>query len=115
MTSKLHELTLETLSQMDGGRVGEAFQQSLKRVLLDYEDRPHEAKPRIITLHIGVTPAIATGDEVCDEVRMKAMVTDSVPKRQTRPYSMRLKAGGKAAFNDESLDDIEQMSFGLEE
>lgn len=115
MASQLHELTLDTLAKMDGGRVGAAFQQSLKRALLDCEDRPHEQKPRVITLQLGIMPAIADGDDVCDEVRAKVLVSDSVPKRQTRPYSLRLRAGGKAAFNDESLDDINQMSLGLDE
>lgn len=113
--SQLHELTLTSLAAMDGGRVGAAFQQSLKRALLDCEDRPHEAKARVITLQVGIVPAIADADEVCDEIRMKVQVTDSVPKRQTRPYSCRLRAGGMAAFNDESLDDVDQLSLGLDQ
>lgn len=115
MSSQLHELTMQSLASMDGGRIAEAFAQSLKRVLLDCEDRPHEPKPRIITVQCEFTPDGADTDSTCDEVRMKALVADSVPKRQTRPYSMRLRAGGKAAFNDESLDNVDQMTFGLEE
>ncbi len=113
--SNLHELTLQTLGAMDGGRVAAAFQQSLKRVLLDCEDRPHEDKERVITLQLGVVPAVAPGDDICDEVRMKVRVTDSVPKRQTRPYSCRLRAGGKAAFNDESLENVDQLDLGLKD
>jgi len=112
--NKLHELTLESLANLDGGRVGTAFQLSLKRAIQDCEDRPGVKKPREITLKMQILPVAAAEDSICDEVAWQAVVSDSVPKRQTRIYSARVRSGGKAAFNDESLDDVNQMSLGLD-
>ena len=113
--SKLHELTLASLATMDAGRIGAAFQQSLKRAIQDCEDRPQVSKGREITLKLSVVPVAGPEDETCDQVAMQCIVSDSVPKRQTRVYSAQVKHGGKAAFNDESLDDVEQRSFGFED
>ena len=115
MASKLHELTLTSLAQMDGGRIGEAFQLALKRAISDCEDRPQVGKPREITIKLMVKPVAGPEDATCDQVAMQAVVSDAVPKRQTRVYSARVKHGGKAAFNDESLDDVNQETFGFEE
>jgi hypothetical protein len=114
-SSQLHQLSLESLAKMDGGKVGAAFELALKRALLDCEDRPGVTKARVITLQVGVIPLAAADDDICDTVRFQCVVTDSVPKRQTRPYSAQLRAGGMAAFNDESLDDVNQMSLGLDD
>jgi len=112
--NNLHELTLESLAKLDGGRVGTAFQLSLKRAIQDCEDRPGVKKPREIVIKLGILPVAAADDAICDEVAWQAHITDTVPKRQTRVYSARVRAGGKAAFNDESLDDVNQMSLGLD-
>ncbi len=114
MAQKLHDLTLESLAKLDGGRIGQAFQLSLKRASQDCEDRPQVKKMREITIKVGVLPVAAADDDHCDEVAWQAVVSDAVPKRQTRVYSARVRAGGKAAFNDESLDDVNQMSLGLD-
>lgn len=114
MGQQLHELTLESLANLDGGRIGTAFQLSLKRAIQDCEDRPGVKKPREITLKLGILPVAAADDATCDEVAYQCVVSDSVPKRQTRIYSARVRSGGKAAFNDESLDDVNQMSLGLD-
>lgn len=112
---KLHELTLNTLASADGGRVGAAFQVALKRAIADCEDRPQVSKAREIVLKVAIVPVAGKEDETCDQIAYQAVVSDSVPKRQTRVYSARIKHGGKAAFNDESLDDVNQHTFGFED
>ena len=112
--SQMHELTLATLASMDGGRIGEAFQLALKRALTDCDDRPGVSKPRVITLQVAVVPVSQDGAQNCEEVRLQAVISDAVPKRQTKAYSMRVKHGGRAAFNDESLDNVDQLSLGLD-
>ena len=115
MASKLHELTLTSLAQMDGGRIGEAFQLEIKRSISDCEDRPQVGKPREIIIKVMIKPVAGPEDDTCDQVAMQAIVSGVVPKRQTRVYSARVKHGGKAAFNDESLDDVNQETFGFED
>ncbi len=72
--AKLHELTLETLGKMDGGRIATAFGLALKRCIQDCEDRPNVNKPREITIKLGVLPAAGPEDDVCDRVRMQSRV-----------------------------------------
>lgn len=114
MASKLHELTLESMAMMDGGRIAAAFQQSLRRAIQDCEDRPQVKKTREITIKVGIVPVAGEEDETCEQVAMQCVISDSVPKRQTRVYSAQVKHGGKAAFNDESLDDVRQGTFGFD-
>jgi hypothetical protein len=112
---KLHELTLNSLSSADGGRVGAAFQAALKRAIGDCEDRPQVTKAREIVLKVAIVPVAGKEDESCEQVAMQCFVSDTAPKRQTRVYSAQVKHGGIAAFNDESLDNIDQLSLGLED
>jgi hypothetical protein len=115
LAEKLHKLTLETLAKMDGGRIGAAFQLALKRAIEDAEERPQVRKAREIIIKLGIVPVAGPEDETCDQIAMQAVVSDTVPKRQTRVYSARVKHGGVAAFNDESLDNIDQLTLGLED
>lgn len=55
----LHQFGLETLRDLDGGRVVEAWNQALVRVARDCEDRPQEKKPRKILLDKAVDRAMA--------------------------------------------------------
>jgi hypothetical protein len=112
---QLHTLTLESLAKMDGGRIAAAFQAALKRAIQDCDDRPQVTKGREITLKLAVVPVAGPEDESCEQVAMQCFVSDTAPKRQTRVYSAQVKHGGIAAFNDESLDNIDQLSLGLED
>jgi len=114
LAGKLHQLTLKSLAEMDGGRIGAAFQSALKRAIGDCDDRPQVSKAREIILKVSIVPVAGPEDENCEQVAMQAQISDSVPKRQTRIYSAQVKHGGVAAFNDESLDDVNQLSLGLE-
>lgn len=110
----LQELTLESLAKMDGGRLGLAFQQALKRVVQDCDDRPGEKKPRSVTIHLAAIP-ILDEDGLADNCKIQFQIADSVPKRRSKVYDMSLRKGGHLLFNDDSLDSVDQGTFELEE
>ena len=98
LAEKLHKLTLESLAKMDGGRLGAAFQLALQRSMEDAEERPQVRKARDITIKVAIVPVAGPDDETCDQIAMQAIVSDTVPKRQTRVYSARVKHGGTLSF-----------------
>jgi len=54
----MEELTLSAIAEMDGGRIGEAMKQALKRIAQDMDDRPGDDRPRKINLEIATIPVI---------------------------------------------------------
>ena len=52
--STLGKFSLKSLAAMDGERIGLAFEQALKRVVMDCEDRPGESKERTVSLTLAV-------------------------------------------------------------
>ncbi len=106
----LEKFDLASLAKIDGGRIAIAFEQALRRVAQDCDDRPGEKKERSITLTLAVKPRL---DEVgmCEDCDVQVAVTDSVPKRKSKIYNMSLRKGGHLLFADESLDDHRQETL----
>jgi len=112
----LEKFSLKSLSTIDGERISIAFEQALRRVVQDCEDRPGEKTERTVTLKLAVKPRLAV-EGLCDDCDIQVAVTDSVPKRKSKVYSMSLRKGGHLLYNDDSLDNVEQesMDFDSEE
>jgi hypothetical protein len=110
----LEKFGLRSLSTIDGERIAIAFEQALRRVVQDCEDRPGEKKERTVTLMLAVKPRLDE-DGLCDDCDIQVAVTDAVPKRKSKVYNMALRKGGHLMFNDDSLDSVEQSTFDLEE
>jgi len=110
----IHELTLATLKdQLEGGRVGAAFDLELKRCIDDCVDRPGDSNARKVTIELAIVPVLGDGG-FCDEARGVLKVTSSVPKRKTKPISFGIrksKGGHQLVFNDLSEDDINQRTI----
>lgn len=105
---QLKELTLASLAEIDGARFANAFQQHVKRVAADCNERPTDPKARVITITLSVKPIEIDG--VCDDANVTLQVASTVPKQQTRPYNMVLnKAGFK--YRPDAPEDAEQNSF----
>lgn len=110
----VHELNLAALMHdLDGGRIGEAFAQELKRVALDCDDRPTDNKPRKVTLEAVLVPIPQDG--ALDSVAAKFQVTSSVPKRRSKQYNLGFRHGGKLVFNDLSEENIHQATFDVDD
>lgn len=109
----LEKFGLKALSTIDGERIAIAFEQALKRVVQDCEDRPGEKKERTVTLSLAVKPRLCA-DGICDDCDIQVAVTDSVPKRKSKVYNMSLRKGGHLLYNDDSLENADQETMEFE-
>ena len=109
----LEKFDLAALASIDGGRIAIAFEQALRRVAQDCDDRPGEKKERTVTLSLAVKPVLDP-DGLCEDCDVQVAVTDSVPKRKSKIYNMSLRKGGHLLFADESLDDHRQETMDFE-
>ena len=104
-------LTLETLKDLDMGRVSVAFQLELQRIVLDCIDRPGDKNPRKVTIEMKVTPIVDdTGS--CEGASGEFSVKSSVPQRKSKPYHFRANKKGALVFSEESPDNADQTTFG---
>lgn len=110
----LEKFTLGSLSTMDGERIAIAFEQALKRVVQDCDDRPGEKKERTVTLTLAVKPVL-DADGMCEDCNVQVAVTDSVPKRKSKIYNMTVRKGGCLVYNDDSLDNVDQETMDFDD
>ena len=104
------EISLENVKHMADGTIDAAFQQHVKRAVADCEDRPGDKKPRKVTLTFLMTPVMLQDGNVTD-VQVEAVVKSSVPDHLSRPVECRVKAQGRAVFNDLSQDNPHQKTI----
>lgn len=109
----LEKFDLAKLAEIDGGRIAIAFEQALKRVAMDCDDRPGEKKARTITLQLSISPKLDV-DGLADECDVQATVSDSVPKRKSKVYNMSMRKGGHLLFQPDSVDDHTQETMEFE-
>lgn len=101
------KLSLDSLKELDMGKVEKVFQHHLTRVLADIDDRPADKTARRVLLEIQAVPADAEGDTVDMEFSVKS----SVPIHRSRKYNMvvRHESGKRTAvFNTEEAENVHQ-------
>lgn len=103
-------LDTKALAALDDGRISEAFNQALKRCLLDCKDRPGLKDPRKVALVVTMTPLMADDSSQLESCDVHFEIHDTVPKRKTKVYNMREK-GGSLLFNELSPDDHRQSTL----
>ncbi len=106
----LEKFSLQTLAEMDGGRIRLAFEAALKRLEADCKDRPGVKTARKLALLVSMEPVADDGE--LDSVNVTFRITDTIPKRQSKAYNMQAVPGG-LLFNDASPDDVHQMSLDM--
>jgi len=110
----LLKFDLGNLATIDGGRIAIAFEQALKRVAIDCDDRPGEKKVRTINLQLAIAPKL-DADGLADECDVQITVSDNVPKRKSKVYNMSMRKGGHLMFHPESVDDHSQEVIDFSE
>jgi hypothetical protein len=111
MDGPLHELGFRSLAVLDGGKIDAALSKHLQRASVDCQDRPGDNKPRSVTIDITFQPVVEE-DGDCLEAKMDVRIKSKVPVHQSKAYSVGLRRGGKFVFNEESLGNVNQNTFG---
>lgn len=104
------QLTLETLKDLDFGKVNMAFMSELKRAVLDCTDRPGETKARSVALEFTITPIIDE-DGMCESVRGEMQIKSKVPVRKTKRYEFAVNKHGHLSFSEHNPTSIDQTTF----
>lgn len=106
------ELSLESLKNLDYGKVQAEFQKLLEFIIKDCWERPHDAKARKVLLQFEAEPV--TDGHDCTDIRARFKMKASVPDRQTKDYMMGLTKGGHIYFQEDSSDSPDQESLPFE-
>ena len=102
----LEKFNLESLGDLDGGRVAAAFEQALKRCRMDCEDRPGVRAPRKINVVLTIEPNMTEKGDL-QSVQVDAQISETLPKRQSASCQMAVD-GEAIYFNDLSPDNPKQ-------
>lgn len=106
----IKEMQLQTIIALDDGRIVEAWNQALKRVVSDCHDRPGCKDSRKITLQLDIEPLVSEDGDL-DTVRGQFQIKDSLPVRKTKKYDFEPRRNGSLAFNDLSDDNVHQRTI----
>lgn len=103
---------LETLKDLDMGKVVKAFEHELKRCVQDCLDRPGDTTARQVTLSMQIKPVTdPMHTDVCDTVSGEFEIKGKVPVRRTRVYSFGVKKTGSLMFSSDSPDNVDQKTI----
>lgn len=116
MPRNIHYLTLASIKEMESGSYAKTFDELLRRASLDCMDRPHEEKPRVVTMKVQLVPvpqlrSDGSPMDGCDEVRAIITFDPKNPVYRTRELSLGTKANGSLVFNPDCLSNIKQMTL----
>jgi hypothetical protein len=114
-------LSINSLAELDGGKVSAAFLHDLRRIIQDCIDRPGDKTARTITLEFSAKPQV--GQElVCEGVEGKFRIKSRIPERKTKAYHFQTDRSGGLFFNannpsnpdQTTIDDINPKSGKIE-
>jgi hypothetical protein len=103
-------LTLDAIANLDGGRVRAAFDQALKRLREDCQDRPALATARKLRMDVILIPTVDEEGNLAD-VDVRFTMRDTIPARESKAYRMAALHDGSLVFNELSPTDPGQMTI----
>lgn len=111
---ELQLLTLGTLEELDPVIFLE-WQKSLQAAVRDCADRPHEEKPREISLVLKVTPVrdVDGANMACVGVEMELTVKSTRPAHTRGGKSLSIYEDGRCAFNPLSPHNVQQRTLPI--
>ena len=98
-----------TLPQLDGGRLQQAIDKSLKRCIEDCKDRPGLDTARKVGIELIITPyADDTGDVV--SINLDYQVKPTLPPLKREGMNLGLQKNGDLMFNEHSPRNVNQTT-----
>jgi len=107
-------LTLQSISELDNGRVCIAFNQALRLATLDIVDRPADKSARKIHLIAELRPVLNKDTAVLDVVDTEFIVKKVLPVQRSAPYPMLATGDGQQVFDVGSPLDPRQNTFNYD-
>ncbi len=105
------KLGYKSIGDMENGKIGVAFDNELKRVVADLNDRPGLKKPRKVMLQITFMPV---GDQgVVDSVNFGVQIKSNVPEKKSKVYSAGISGVDTLVVNEDSPDNWRQGTLNL--
>ena len=107
------QLTLENLIHVAGGEVAVAFDECLKRVVHDLNDRSGVSKSRVVTISLEMKPIT---DEHGDLASVSGVFTfsEKIPGRSSTPCNFGITRMGHLSFSPFSAEDADQCSLPID-
>jgi hypothetical protein len=109
----LQRFSLSKLSDLDGGRAIETFQNALKVAVKDCLDRPGDKRPRKVVLQMTLKPVAridgATID--CDGADANFQCKTMLPHYETPNVNFGVQQSGDLIFNPDSPRDHKQTTL----
>jgi hypothetical protein len=106
----LLNLSLESINDLDDGRVSVAFTQELKRAVLDCMDRPGDKTARTIALEVKIMP-VAADDGSCEGANGEFQIKAKLPTRKSKTYSFKTNTKGHLMFSSTSPESADQKTI----
>lgn len=110
----LKQFAFAEMATMDGGRIGIAVDQAIKRAAEDCWDLPGEKSARKVTIQIEIKPEVDQ-DGLCDAVSTVVQIKQSLPTRKTKPYDFGLRKNGVLTYQPDALDNHDQETFEFDQ
>lgn len=105
-------LSLDSLKELDMGKVQMAFNHELTRTVKDCVDRPGDTNPRKVAIELSLTPQIDKDTGQCEGVHGEFKVRSKTPDRVSKVYDFGLNKKGQLYFNAESPENHRQYGLG---
>ena len=103
-------LSLNSLSDFDYGKAAVAFEQALKRAVVDCLERPGDKAARKVVLTTNIVPVMQQDGDVVD-AEVDFTVKATVPPWQTATRPLAVTKGGQLLFNDMAPDNPRQTTI----
>ena len=93
------EMTLDTLKDLEDGRVSVAFAHELKRAVLDCIDRPGDKNARKVSLEFAISPIIDQDTGQCEGANGEFEIKSKVPTRKSKTYQFNVTKQGQLSYS----------------
>jgi len=113
----LKVLNLDTLKDLDLGRVGVGFGRLLEQAVRDCLDRPSDKRARKLTLQLAIKPkAEIVGNSIsCEGASGVAQLKLKLPDYETQEVDFGVRENGRLVFSEDSPTNHRQATLGFGE